>query len=85
MTEYSKLAALISSEFNKYLVEHEEVADKIPQNALVVFQVENERKFNKWSRDISQRNREKNQPLIFVNIKKWRQKACVEELDVVYS
>ncbi|MBC8182945.1 hypothetical protein H8E88_17715 [candidate division KSB1 bacterium] len=85
MTEYSKLAALISSEFNKYLVEHEEVADKIPQNALVVFQVENERKFNKWSRDISQRNREKNQPLIFVNIKKWRQKASVEELDVVYS
>ena len=83
MTEYSKLSALISSEFNRYLIEHEKIADKIPQNALVVFQIENELKFNKWSRDISQSNREKNQPLIFVNVKKWRQKASVEELDVV--
>ena len=85
MTEYSKLVALISSEFNKYLIEHDEIADKIPQNALVVFQIENELNFNKWSRDISQKNREKNQPLVFVNVKKWRQKACVEELDVLYS
>ena len=83
MNEYSKLAALISSEFNRYLIEHSEIANKVPKNSLVVFQVENEPKFNEWSRKISQKNREKGQPIIFVYVKKWRQKACVEEMDIV--
>jgi len=82
MTTYSKLVAMISSEFNRYLVEHDEVAKKIPQDSLVVFQVEGENNFNKWSRAVSKKNREENQPLIFVYVKKWRQKSYVEELDV---
>ncbi len=83
MTEYSKLVALISSEFNKYIVEHDELAARIPENALVVFQVEGEEHFNEWSRIVSTKNREKDQPIIFVQVKKWRQRACVEELELV--
>jgi len=83
MTEYSKLVALISSEFNRYVIEHEELATKIPQNALVIFQVKGEDRFNEWSRRVSMKNKEKDQPLIFVQVKKWRQRACVEELDVL--
>ena len=83
MTEYSKLVAMISSEFNRYVMEHEEVATEIPQNALVVFQVEGEERFNEWSSRLSLKNREKDQPMVFVQIKKWRQKSYVEELDVI--
>lgn len=83
MNEYNKLVALLSSEFNRYVIEHEELAPKIPHNALVVFQVEGENSFNEWSRNVSIKNREKDQPLIFVQVKKWRQRTCVEELDVI--
>jgi len=82
MTEYSKLAAMISSEFNRYIMEHEEVATAIPQNALVVFQIEGEKGFNEWSRNLSLKNIEQNQPTVVVQIKKWRQKSYVEDLDM---
>ncbi len=82
MNSYSKLAALLSSEFNRYLIEHGEVAEKVPKEALVVFQIEGEPSFNKWSEEISRSNRENGQRLVYVRVKKWRQKACLEELEV---
>ncbi len=83
MTEYSKLVTLIASEFNRFVIEHEDVATQIPQNALVIFQVEGVKGFNEWSRKVSIKNREKDQPVLFVRVKKWRQKSYVEELDVL--
>jgi len=82
MTAYSKLTALLSSEFNRYLIEHGEVAEMVPKGALVIFQIEGETSFNKWSREMSRRNREKGQMLVYVRVKKWRQRACLEELEV---
>ena len=81
--EYSNLVALMSSEFNKYLMEHEDESRKIPANALVIFQIAGETNFNMWSKKISLENREKDQPLVYVTVKKWRQRTSVEELDIV--
>lgn len=85
MKEYQKLVALLSSEFNKYLIDHRDIAEKIPRNSLIIFKVDGASDFNSWSEEVSRKNSEKNQPIIFVNIKKWRQKASVEELDVVLN
>ncbi len=83
MKEYSKLAALISSEFSRYIMEHEDISEKIPLNALIVFQINGEEGFNKWSKEIAERNKEVNQSVIYVNVKKWRQKPSVEELEII--
>ncbi len=83
MKEYSKLAVLISSEFSRYIMEHEDISEKIPLNALIVFQINGEEGFNKWSKEIAERNKEVNQSVIYVNVKKWRQKPSVEELEVI--
>ena len=82
MNSYGKLVALLSSEFNRYLIEHGEVAEKVPKEALVVFQIAGEPSFNKWSHEMSRRNKEKDQMLVYVRVKKWRQRACLEELEV---
>ena len=83
MNSYNKLASMLSSEFNRYLIEHSEVAVNVPKNALVVFQIDGEPTFNKWSHRMSIRNREKDQKLVYVHVKKWRQKACLEKVDVM--
>lgn len=63
-------------------MENEEFASKIPANALVIFQIEGENDFNKWHRDISLRNREVNQPVIYIHVKKWRKHSSIEELNM---
>lgn len=85
MNEYSKLAAMVSSEFSKYIIEHEDISKKIPQNALVIFLIEGENGFNKWSKELSKKNREENQPVIYIKVKRWRQKASLEELEVIMN
>ena len=57
MKTYSDFLSLISSEFYKYLMEHEEAASRIPRGALVVFRVENDKEFNKWNEKTALKNR----------------------------
>ena len=64
-----KLVSILSSEFDKYLMEHPEVSQKIPKNALLVFQLEGSNEFNEWSKKLSRKYQEKEQPLLFVYIK----------------
>ncbi|MBI5125884.1 MAG: hypothetical protein HZA70_06595 [Planctomycetes bacterium] len=82
MKPYSKLVAMLSSEFQKYLMENPRVESRVPRNALVIFQIEGEEMFNKWSRKISLRNREKGQPVVTVVIQGWREAPFLEEVKV---
>lgn len=66
---FKKLVSILSSEFDKYLMEHPEVSQKIPKNALLVFQLEGSNEFNEWSKELSRKYQEKEQPLLFVYIK----------------
>jgi hypothetical protein len=61
-------------------MENEEFAAKIPANAMVIFQVEGEDDFNRWHKETSLRNKESDQPVIFVYVKKWRKHSSIEEL-----
>lgn len=57
-------------EFNRYVREHPEFADDIPKNAVVVMQLEGDKKFNQWSRKLAESHAEGGQPMIYVRIQK---------------
>jgi len=80
MSKYTDFLAMISTEFHRYLMEHESLADKIPVNALLIFQVEGEDEFNKWHEGLSLKNREPKQPVVYVSVKKWRSHSSIEDV-----
>lgn len=57
-------------EFEKYILEHPEFAEKIPQEAIIAFQVEGNREFNRWSRELAQSQAEVGQPVVYIRVKK---------------
>jgi len=61
---------VLNTEFNKYLVEHPAVADKIPENALVVLLPEDDPALCRKNLGLARRHREKDQPLVYVKVKK---------------
>jgi len=82
MINYTNFLAMVSTEFHRYLMENEEFADKIPTNALVIFQIEGEDDFNRWHKEPSLKNRDPDQPMVMVNVKRWRKHSSIEELDL---
>ncbi len=64
-----KRHAILVTEFGRYVVEHPEFAAKIPQNAQIILQVEGDEEYNKWSRQLAERQREPDQPAVYVKIK----------------
>ena len=61
---------VLNTEFNKYLVEHPAVVDKIPENALVVLLPEDDPAPCRKNLGLARRHREKDQPLVHVKVKK---------------
>ncbi|MDZ7695875.1 MAG: DUF5647 family protein [Deltaproteobacteria bacterium] len=80
MGNFNRFLAMLSTEFHKYLIDNEELGEKIPPNAMVVFQVDGDDAFNRWHKDMSLRNREKDQPMILIRVKSWRDHSSIEEL-----
>lgn len=80
MGDYNRFLTMLSTEFQRYLMENEKVGESIPPNAMVVFQVDGDDDFNLWHKRISLRNREKDQPVILINVKRWREHSAIEEL-----
>lgn len=62
--------ALLIEEFNQYLFDHPEFLEQIPQGAVVVLQLKGDEEYNRWSRRIARKTREKGQPLAFIEIQK---------------
>jgi hypothetical protein len=80
MGNYNSFLTMVSTEFHRYLMENEKLGEKIPVNAMVIFQVDGEDDFNRWHKETSLRNREQDQPLVLISVKKWRQHSSIEEL-----
>ena len=59
-------------EFDRYIIEHPEFAEKIPDNALVVMQIEGDEEFNGWARETASKAAEKGQPLVYVTITEFK-------------
>lgn len=78
MSDHTNFLGMVSTEFHRYLMENDEFATDIPTNALVIFQVEGENDFNNWHKEMSLRNREADQPIIYIYLRKWRQHSSIE-------
>ncbi|MEK6671708.1 MAG: DUF5647 family protein [Nitrospirota bacterium] len=70
MNIHEKRNSLLGMEFDRYIREHPEFAEKIPDNAQVILLLEGDEGFNKWSAQIGKEQAAQNQPLLYVTIKK---------------
>ena len=71
------------TEFDRYVREHPDFAERIPQNALVAMLVEGDEEFNRWSREGAKRQSEKGQPIIYVKVKRIRPiRSRIQELEL---
>lgn len=57
-------------EFEKYILAHPKAAARIPQGAVLVMQVEKDKRFNRWSRRISKHHTKKGHQVVCVTVKK---------------
>jgi len=85
MSDYNKFTAMLASEFHRYLMEDEERAPMLPENILLIFQVEGEEDFNRWHKEMSLRNREADQPVAVVHLKKWRLHSVIEDMTLTQA
>jgi hypothetical protein len=83
MKNYADFLTMLSSELHRYLMENEESVKDLPENALVVFQVEGEADFNRWNKETSLRNREKGQKISYVHVRKWRKHSAIQEVSFI--
>ncbi len=60
--------SMLVKEFDRYILEHPEFADKIPNNALVVMQIEGDEEFNNWAREMAQSVAEKDTSIVYITI-----------------
>jgi hypothetical protein len=70
MNIYEKRNSLLGMEFDRYLREHPEFADKIPNDAQIILLLEGDEEFNRWSVRIGQEQAAEGHPLLYVTIKK---------------
>ena len=82
MSDYNKFTAMLASEFHRYFMEDAEKANAMPENVLLIFEVDGEEDFNRWHKEMSLRNREADQPVAYVHLKKWRLHS-VEDMTVI--
>ena len=59
---------ILVKEFDRYILEYPEFADKIPENALVVMQVEGDVEFNNWARETALIVADKDTPSVYITI-----------------
>lgn len=71
MTEkdFFEKISVLSSEFSKYVLEHPEMDEQIPDGAQVILLLENDPEFNKRNTALAKSQREVGQPVVFVKIK----------------
>jgi hypothetical protein len=68
--EFSQKQLELTAEFGKYVIDHPEVDDLLPPASHVYFEVAGEEEFNRYSRELAQKQlREEGLPLVCVKIK----------------
>ena len=70
MNVFEQKNAELVTEFDRYVREHPDFAERISDNALVAMLVEGDEEFNRWSLEGAKRQAEKGQAIVFVKIKK---------------
>ena len=73
-------------EFDKYILEHPEFSDRIPDNALVVIQMEGDEGFNGWARETARHVAEKETPMVYITISELKPvRSRIEKLKLEFA
>ena len=73
----------LTFEFEKYILEHPEYAERIPKEATISMQIEGDEEFNRWSRELAQSQAEAGQPIVYVRVKRLGAiRSRIEELEL---
>lgn len=68
--EFAQRQLELTSEFGKFVFEHPEVDDRLPDGACVYFEIEGEEEFNRFSQEVAERrNRTDGVPIVRVRVK----------------
>ena len=74
---------MLVREFDRYVLEHPEFAEKIPDNALVVMQITDDDEFNEWAKRTAQSMAEKNNPIVYFTVTELKPvRSRIEKLKV---
>ena len=74
---------MLVREFDRYVLEHPEFAEKIPDNALVVMQIAGDDEFNGWARRTARGMAEKDNPIVYVTVTELKPvRSRIEKLKV---
>jgi hypothetical protein len=57
-------------EFEKYVLEHPEITEKIPRDAVVFMKVAGDQKFNRWSERQAKKQAKPGAPMVSITVKK---------------
>lgn len=69
MNVFEQKNSELVTEFDRYVREHPDFADQIPDGVLVAMLLEGDGEFNRWSMEGAKRQAEKGQPIVYVKIK----------------
>jgi hypothetical protein len=68
--DFSKMQFDLTAEFGKYIFDHPEVDDMLPDGAFIYFEVEGEPEFNQYSRELAEKQRRQEKvPVVIVRVK----------------
>jgi hypothetical protein len=68
--EFFEHNLVLTTEFDRYLLEHPEVAEKIPLNAQIILLPEDNPELCQKNREVAAAQREPGQPVVYVHIQK---------------
>ncbi|MBI4647717.1 MAG: hypothetical protein HY738_14295 [Bacteroidia bacterium] len=72
---------MLVKEFDKYVLEHPEFGDNIPNNALLVMQINDDEEFNQWARQTGLSARDEGNPIVYITITELKQvRSRIEKL-----
>lgn len=84
MNTYERRNSLLGLEFDRYMREHPEFSERIPDDAQVVLLLEGDEEFNRWSTRIGKEQVERGQPVVYITIKKLGPAhSRIEDLELV--
>ena len=83
MNVFEQKNSELVTEFDRYVREHPDFAERIPEKALVAMLLEGDDEFNRWSQEGAKRQAEKGQPIVYVNIKRIQPiRSRIEEMEL---
>lgn len=83
MDNHGRTNAELVKEFNRYVRDHPEFAERIPDDATVIMRLEGDEAFNAWARWLAEARRAEGERVAFVRIRKLAPvHSRIEELDL---